>query len=338
MIDRSVFDRPVIRWLALLAVAVGGFLPGAQAALADELRPGSIAFTQEAPDAWTIAWKQPLLSPSGDRLAQPVLPQGCTLRGDYRTRAVPAALIGEGDVHCAGPVAGGTIGFAAIPGGGDVLLRVVPQDRPVQTYRLTEAAPVATIAARPDRWQVWRSYFGLGVEHILEGWDHLLFVIALVLLVRRGWAVAKAITAFTVAHSLTLAGVTLGLVGLPGRPVEAIIALSIVLLALESVREDRESLTRRWPWLVAFAFGLIHGFGFAGALREIGLPEGEVPRALLAFNLGVEAGQMGVVLLVLLVIAAVRRLTASALEPAVRLASYAIGITGSYWLIDRLVG
>ena len=128
---------------------------------------------------------------------------------------------------------------------------------------------------------------------------------------------------------------------MPGRPVEAVIALSIVLLAVETVRERRdgqESWSRRWPWLVAFLFGLIHGFGFAGALREIGLPEGEVPAALISFNLGVEAGHLAVVAAVLLVLEALRRIRAGALAPTIRYASYAIGITGSYWLIDRLVG
>jgi hypothetical protein len=173
------------------------------------------------------------------------------------------------------------------------------------------------------------------------GWDHLLFVIALVLLVRRGWAVAKAVTAFTVAHSLTLAGVTLGLVGLPQAPVEALIALSIVFLAAELLRArdgaHGPSVTLRYPWGIAFAFGLVHGFGFAGALKEIGLPEGEVPAALLAFNLGVEAGQLMVVVSVLAVLAIVTRLARPALAPMLRISAYAIGITASYWLIDRVV-
>ncbi|WP_284126450.1 HupE/UreJ family protein [Parerythrobacter aestuarii] len=319
-------------WLALLLL----FL--AAPAAADELRPGYLEFTQTGESSWQLAWKQPLLSPGPAPLAIPVLPKGCSLVGDPVQRAAPLALIGSAQVTCSGPVAEGQVGFEAIFGGGDVMLRVAPLGRPVQSFRLTEAKPLATIAARPSRWQVWRSYFGLGVTHILEGWDHLLFVIALVLLVRRGWAVAKAVTAFTVAHSLTLAGVSLGFLGLPGRPVEAVIALSIVLLAVEIAHGERETWTRRWPWLVAFLFGLVHGFGFAGALREIGLPEGEVPAALISFNLGVEAGQLAVVLGVLLAVEAIRRARTEAVTPAIRVASYAIGITGSFWLIERLVG
>lgn len=305
---------------------------------ADELRPGYIEFTQQSSRDWTLNWKQPLAAPGPAALVVPVLPKVCALAGKPVKRSMPTALIGSAEVTCAGAVDGGAIGLEAILGGGDVMLRVAPLGRPVQSFRLTAAEPIATIAAKPSAWQVWRSYFNLGVEHILEGWDHLLFVIALVLLVRRGWAVAKAVTAFTVAHSLTLAGVSLGFLGLPGRPVEAVIALSIVLLAVETARGEHTSLTRQWPWLVAFLFGLIHGFGFAGALREIGLPEGEVPAALISFNLGVEAGQLCVVLGVLLVLEAIRRLRADALAPAIKLASYAIGITGSYWLVERIVG
>ena len=323
----------MIRWLLRLLL-----LAWSVAAQADEIRPGYVEFAQVEGAAWQLNWKQPLPAPGPAPLATPVLPEGCAIVGKPVARSAPLALLGSAEVRCDGDIAGGQIGFEAVFGGGDVLLRIVPQEAPVQTYRLTESTPLATIAARASTWQVWRSYFVLGIEHILEGWDHLLFVIALVLLVRRGWAVAKAVTAFTVAHSLTLAGVSLGFLGLPGRPVEAVIALSIVLLAVETVRGDKETLTRRWPWLVAFLFGLIHGFGFAGALREIGLPEGEVAAALISFNLGVEAGQLAVVLAVLAMLELVRRLAAPALVPGIRVASYVIGITGSYWLIDRLVG
>lgn len=323
----------MIRWLVAVLLIAWPIAAGA-----DELRPGYVEFVQIEGSTWQLSWKQPLPAPGPAPLANPVLPERCETEGKPLARPAPLALLGSAKVRCDGEIAGGEIGFEAVFGGGDVLLRIVPRDAPVQTYRLTESEPVASIAAEPSAAQVWRSYFLLGVEHILEGWDHLLFVIALVLLVRRGMAVVKAVTAFTVAHSVTLAGVSLGLFGLPGRPVEAVIALSIVLLAVEGARADKDTLTRRWPWLVAFLFGLIHGFGFAGALREIGLPQGEVPAALISFNLGVEAGQLGVVLAVLLVLESVRRMRGAALEPSVRLASYAIGITGSYWLIDRIVG
>jgi hydrogenase/urease accessory protein HupE len=322
-----------MRWiLALLALAL------ATSAQADELRPGFIELTQRDATHWSLNWKQPLSTAGPAQLVVPRVPANCRMVDGPHRRVAHLALVGSAQLACNGPVVGRTAGLDSILGAGDVLMRVAPLGSRVQSYRLTAAAPSAVLAAKPSRWQVWRSYFGLGVEHILTGWDHLLFVIALVLLVRRGWAVAKAVTAFTVAHSLTLAGVTLGLVGLPGRPVEALIALSIVCLAVElAQRGEGEGMTSRHPWAIAFAFGLVHGFGFAGALQEIGLPEGEVPAALVSFNLGVEAGQLAVVGVVLAALAALARTSERALAPLLRISAYSIGLTASYWLIDRLV-
>lgn len=323
-----------MRWLVALLLALAAAAP----ALADEIRPFSIEFTERSEGQWTLDWKQPIGQTSIRRVIVPQIPANCAFDGDPVTRAVPMAVIGHARALCRGPVAGQEMGLAELLGNSDALLIVNPLDRPVQTHRLTAQAPLAQIAARPDRWRVLSSYFAIGTEHILMGWDHLLFVIALVLLVEGGWAVVKAATAFTVAHSLTLAAVTLGVAGLPQRPVEALIALSIVFLAVELARADRESWTRKWPWLVAFAFGLLHGFGFAGALQEIGLPEGEVPAALLAFNLGVEAGQLLVIAALMLLRWSINRLAPRAEPGALRLATYAIGITASYWLVERLVG
>lgn len=320
-----------MRWLAALVM-----LLAAASASADELRPGYVELKQRDASTWSLAWKQPLTARGEPRLVVPRLPSGCRMTSGPHRRVARLALVGHAELACAEPLAGKRAGYREILGGGDVLLRFDPLAAPAQSHRLTPAAPTVVLAAEPAVRQVWRTYGLLGIEHILAGWDHLLFVIALVLLVRRGWAVAGAVTAFTVAHSLTLAGVTLGLVGLPGRPVEAVIALSIVFLAVELLRR-KDSPARRWPWAVAFAFGLVHGFGFAGALAEIGLPEGEVPAALLAFNLGVEAGQLAVVAAILALLAVGRRASPRSVDPAVRAAAYAIGITASYWLFDRLV-
>jgi hydrogenase/urease accessory protein HupE len=209
----------------------------------------------------------------------------------------------------------------------------------VQALRLTAAEPVATIAAKPDRLQVAKTYFVIGVEHILFGYDHLLFVVSLVLLLSGFWTIAKAVTAFTIAHSITLIGTTIGVMGLPQAPVEAVIALSILFLAVEILKKDPEHprLSQRLPWLVALVFGLLHGFGFAGALREVGLPESDVPTALLIFNLGVEAGQLLIVLTAIALLAALRRFAESATQPAIKFASYAIGITASFWFIERII-
>jgi hydrogenase/urease accessory protein HupE len=306
------------------------------AAHADELRPGFVELRQRDASHWSLNWKQPLVAPGEPELVVPLFPPTCRIDGEPHQRLAALALVGSAELACEGPIAGQRAGYREVLGGGDVLMRVAPLGQRVQSYRLTPAQPSVTLVTRADTLQVVRTYGTLGVSHILTGWDHLLFVIALVLLVRRGWAVARAVSAFTVAHSLTLIGTTLGLVGLPQVPVEALIALSIVFLAAELLR-DGPSVTLRYPWAVAFAFGLVHGFGFAGALREIGLPEGEVPAALLSFNLGVEAGQLAVVVTVLAVLWLVAKLARQALAPAVRLAAYAIGITASYWLIDRIV-
>ena len=304
---------------------------------ADEVRPASIDFTERAPGTWSLAWKQPVASARQIELIIPVIPENCELVGEPRRSLGAAALLGNADVRCRGEVAGKTIGLPQLAGMADALVRVAPLDRKVQSHRLTANEPLAVIIARPDRWQVLRSYFIIGTDHILMGWDHLLFVIALVLLVSGTWNVVKAATAFTVAHSITLIATTLGYAGLPQRPVEALIALSIVFLAVELARSNKETWTRRWPWVVAFGFGLLHGFGFAGALREIGLPEGEVPAALLAFNLGVEAGQLLVIAAVLVLRAAIQRLAPKAEAPALKFATYAIGITAAYWLVDRVI-
>jgi hydrogenase/urease accessory protein HupE len=190
------------------------------------------------------------------------------------------------------------------------------------------------------------SYLRLGVEHILFGFDHLLFVLAMVVLVREWRRVALTVTAFTVAHSITLAAATLGFVSVPGPPIEAAIALSIVLVAVEVVntRRGMPSFTARWPWLAALCFGLLHGFGFAGALAEIGLPHQAIPIALLFFNLGVELGQLAFVAAVLSAGATLRGVITPRLDPALanrtstrvdETTAYAIGTVAAFWLIER---
>ncbi|RGP41493.1 hypothetical protein BPTFM16_01799 [Altererythrobacter insulae] len=321
----------MIRWLSIIIALVV-----ATPAWADEIRPSSIEFAEQGSGQWTLDWKQPVSTLNGTDLLVPGLPANCAISDEPAVRTVSLAFVGHAKVACDGEVTGGSISLPLL-GGADALLRVVPLDQPVQTYRLTASDPTATIAAQASTLQVFWTYLIIGAEHILFGWDHLLFVIALVLLVQKGWAVVKAATAFTIAHSITLVASTLGFAGLPQGPVEALIALSIVFLAVELTKTDRQTWTQRWPWIVAFAFGLLHGFGFAGALREIGLPEGEVPAALLAFNLGVEAGQLLVVALVIGARAAIQRLQPNAEAPALKMTTYAIGITASYWLVDRVI-
>lgn len=312
---------------------------------ADELRPAVIELAERGEGEWSLEWKLPVAASArgvAPRFADPVLPESCTLAGEPVQRAAPSALLGSAALDCDGDLAGERFGLSELIGSADALARFMPLERPAQTFRLTSESPTATIATEPETWAVARDYFVIGAEHILLGWDHLLFVIALVLLVRRGWAVAWAATAFTVAHSITLVATTLGYTGLPSRPVEALIALSIVFLAVEVIRAIRDpetkTFTRRVPWLIAFAFGLLHGFGFAGALADIGLPQGEIASALVAFNVGVEAGQLLVIAVLIALLAALRRAAPLAEIPAIRIATYAIGITGSFWLFERVVG
>ena len=325
------------RLIRILLVLIAALL--ALPAQADELRPGYLEFTQQDAKHWKLVWKAPVLGGLATR-TKPAFPDFCT-QSPPQARVEGLVLVAESRLTCSRDLAGSQVGLAGMDAAfTDALLRVAPLGRPVQAARLTQDKAMVEIALVPDGWEVARSYFVLGIIHILEGYDHLLFVIALVLLIGRFGMVVKAATAFTVAHSITLVGSTLGLVGLAQAPVEALIALSIVFLAVEIVKQNPKApnLAERAPWIVAFLFGLIHGFGFAGALREIGLPESDVPTALLTFNLGVEAGQLVIVAAVMLAITALRRFAPARLRTSTVVSSYAIGITASFWFIERLIG
>jgi hydrogenase/urease accessory protein HupE len=322
-------------WLGMAMIAAFTL---AGPAKADELRPGYLEITQQDARHWVVRLKAPIKGGLAAN-ANPVLPAYCRAGS-------PVRRIGEGSLYsdwrydCARPLVGAKVGLSGLDRTvSDALVRIAPLGQPVQAERLTSAAPMTVVAARAGPAQVASTYFVLGGEHILSGYDHLLFVLSLVLLIGSGWVVARTVTAFTIAHSITLAGATLGFLGVSQQPVEICIALSIVFLAVEVVKRDSEHprLTERIPWLVAFLFGLLHGFGFAGALAEIGMPEGEVPVALLTFNLGVEAGQLAVVVLALATLALLSRISTSVRARFERSAAYAIGITASFWLIARAV-
>lgn len=329
-----------MRWL----IALLAFLAAIPLS-AHELRPSVVEMREVERGQYTLDWKVTLSVGSAGLLTdslEPVIPDNCAIQGDKVQRIQSAALMGRAKLTCEGDPAGGAFGLSELLGKSDAIARYIPLDAPTQSFRLTADETSAIILAEPDPLSVLGDYFIIGAEHIVFGWDHLLFVIALVLLVRNPWPVIKAATAFTIAHSITLVATVLGYSGLPGRPVEALIALSIVFLAVEValiLRDpDRQTLTRRFPWAVAFAFGLVHGFGFAGALADIGLPQTQLAAALFAFNVGVEAGQLLVVGLTLIVLAGLSRASETVQGAALKSSTYAIGAIGSFWLIERLIG
>jgi len=316
-------------------------------ARADELRPGYLEVRQTAPETYNLLFKIPAL---GDDLRLGIyvgLPKGTQDTAPPRAAIGNAAYVERRTIRLSGGLAGHTITLQGLSATSiEVLVRIEALAGSVQTERLTPTNTSFVVEVTPAAGKVAASYLHLGIEHILFGFDHLLFVFALVILVRDWRRVVVTVTAFTLAHSLTLAAATLGFVGVPGPPIEAAIALSIVLVAVEIINDRRgvPSLTARWPWLVAFCFGLLHGFGFAGALAEVGLPHHAIPIALLFFNLGVEVGQLAFVAAVLMAGWMFRRAAAIRFESALiertvtRLdvvATYAIGGIAAYWLIER---
>lgn len=324
----------MIRLLAAVVLLVGFH----SASDSHELRPGFLEIRQTGADTYDIRFKVPA---RGDmRLGLHVrLPADCAETSPPRIERSGAALLEHSAVRCPGGLAHREVSIDGLSGTfTDVVVRVESADGAVQAARLTPDSPSFTVAAAPTWVETARTYFLLGVEHILLGIDHLLFVLALLLLVRDVWMLVKVITAFTVAHSITLALAALGWAQIPQAPVEAVIALSIMFVAAEVVRQTRpeSDLTKRMPWLVAFAFGLLHGLGFGGALKEIGLPQSDVPLALLTFNLGVEAGQLLFVFTVVGVSTLVRRvfsLDRSWLRTA---AGYGIGSLAAVWFVQRV--
>jgi hydrogenase/urease accessory protein HupE len=313
-------------------------------AFAHEVRPAYLELRQTGPETYDALWKVP---GQGENLRLGLyveLPANCTNVTEPRASMINNAYTERWTVKSAGGLTGGTIHIAGLTATTtDVLVRLERLDGTTQVTRLTPSAPSFVVEAAPRALQVARTYLVLGVEHILGGIDHLLFVLALLILVKGTRRLIATVTAFTLAHSLTLAGATLGFVHVPGRPVEAAIALSIVFVAAEIIHSRRGmiGLTERFPWIVAFTFGLLHGFGFASALNEVGLPQSAIPVALLFFNVGVEIGQLLFIASVFAVIALARQVTRriGMSQPAWawRVPPYAIGGVAAFWIIQRIV-
>lgn len=340
----------------LLLVTAAALL--ATVAGAHEVRPAYLQLHQVDAQTYDVVWKVP--GRGEMRLGLDVaLPSGSVNLTPPRGVFAGEAYTQRWRFTRAGGLAGGTIGIDGLAATvTDVLVRIERVDGTSHVTRLSAAQPAFVVEAEAGRLEVAKTYLVLGIGHILGGIDHLLFVLALLFLVR-GWRrVLATVTAFTVAHSLTLAAATLGYVHVPQKPVEAVIALSIVFVAAEILRLYRHadthttndvnasapSVSVRWPWIVAFTFGLLHGFGFAGALAEVGLPQNAIPVALLFFNVGVEIGQLVFIGAIFALVAstrwAVRRARPQALDRApmglLRLVPpYAIGAIAMFWVIQR---
>ena len=365
---------------ALGALAGAAFLVATEQASAHEVRPAYLALTETAAGRFDVVWKvptrgggvplagedvphagaEPEAADPGEPQSMPcgcpaptssdtafgalpvhaALPAGWRAVTPPRLEQLPGAVIRRWTVA---PDRAGIEGTTVAVHGLDVavidaLVRVELADGRVASHVLRPSASSFTVETGETVPVL--GYLRLGMEHILFGIDHLLFVLGLILLVGDLRLLVKTITAFTLAHSITLALATLGVVHVPQAPVEAVIALSIVFLAAELVRQGRGEIgvTARRPWLVAFAFGLLHGLGFAGALSEVGLPPGDVPAALLLFNVGVEAGQLAFVVAALAVIRVIRSLPSPAWRQLEGLPAYAIGSIAAFWVLQRITG
>lgn len=302
-------------------------------ARAHEVNPAYLELTEVSEQEFEVTWKQPLKDGRRLRLV-PVFPDECERSSDA-LRAAASAVIESWTLTC--NLREGELRIDGLQRTlTDVFVQISYLNGERVSVLLRPGRPSFSLATQ-ERGAPLLAYFTLGVEHILFGYDHLLFVLGVCLLVRAK-QLLPAVTAFTIAHSITLAMATLGNVALPGPPVEAVIALSLVLLARESLTfmQGDQSLTSQHPWLVTFGFGLIHGFGFADALSEIGLPDQQEAWALLLFNLGVETGQIMFVLGVA-VLAVITIRFARNLERTLKTSTaYGIGIAGTYWTIERL--
>ena len=320
----------------LIFVLLATFAPGV---FAHEVRPAYLELRQTGAETFDVLWKVP---GQGENMRLGLYvehPADSKNVSAPKPSMVNNAFTERWSVRREGGLTGGTIHIAGLTATmTDVLVRLERLDGTMQVTRLTPSAPSFVVEAAPGRLEVARTYLVLGVEHILFGIDHLLFVLALLIITNGTMRLIKTVTAFTVAHSITLALATLGFVHVPSKPVEATIALSIVFVALEIIRrrEGRRGIASRAPWVVAFTFGLLHGFGFAGALSEVGLPQNHIPAALLFFNVGVEIGQLTFIAVVLSCIALVRRIHLRLPGWAELVPPYAIGSVAMFWVVQRI--
>ena len=316
------------------------FLLASPAAHAHESRPAYLEIKETAPGQFSVLWRTPVLA--GMRLPIVLkLPERVKNLKEPVVSELTDSLVQRRWID-AGPngLAGKRIEFPGLQLTiTDVLIRVEMLDGRKWTTIAHPSQPWVEIAASQMWFEVVGTYVGEGIRHILFGADHMLFVLGLLLIVKNGWMLVKTVTAFTVAHSITLAIATLGYAHVPAPPLNAAIALSILFLGPEIVRSWRgeTSFTIQHPWVVAFAFGLLHGFGFASALTSAGLPRHELPLALVSFNVGVELGQLGFIAFILALERSFRVLEIRWPRWVQALPGYAVGTLGAFWTVQRLV-
>ena len=307
-------------------------------AIAHEIRPAYLEIRETSAERYEASWRTPLMS--GMRL-----PVALALPDSARNMSLPViiersdAIIERRDVEIPGGLPGKRLRFVGLEATiTDVLVRLSFLDGRQLTAMVRPSRPYLDVDPSRGSIEVAKVYGVEGVEHILGGLDHLLFVFGLMLLVRDRWMLLKTITAFTLAHSLTLAAATFDLIHVPAGPLEAAIALSILFLGVEVIRAGQggTSLAIQWPWAMAFAFGLLHGLAFASGLSMIGLPPADIPLALLAFNVGVEIGQLMFVAGILVLALGIRQLQIRTPRLVAGAPAYLVGCLGAYWTIDRI--
>lgn len=305
---------------------------------AHEVRPAYLQIEQTGENSFHVVWKIPATGMAVPKIYLE-LPENWKMTSNNAS-LISNALRQEWNYELNDNIHGGEITFDGLQNTiMDVLVTIKLLNGVKFSGLVKPKKPIYVIPDTPSVWNISKTYLKLGIEHILFGFDHLLFVLALVLITFGGWRIVKTITAFTIAHSITLSLAALGFVYMPSASIEAVIALSIVFLAVELVHfiKGRVGLTAKYPWVVAFIFGLLHGFGFAGALTELGLPQTDIPFALAFFNIGVELGQLVFVMVILVIIFLVNKIKMKPKNWVKLVPAYSIGIIATMWCFERVL-
>jgi len=331
----SLLQQPAKSWLlaCLLLFNLASFT-----ASAHESRPAYLEILADSAGVININWTRPVSNARALNI-HPVFPVTCRAVGTVNRYQLQGLMHEKWTLDCGGSdLTGRKVSISGLNNSiSDVLLRFQSQDGSTHARVLSGQDPVFIFPSEHTPvTNVTAYYFKLGILHILSGSDHLLFIFGLLLLINKLWSLIKTITAFTLAHSVSLVAATLGYVHVPSTPVEAVIALSIMFLACELVRKNKHSLSRKLPWLIAAIFGLVHGLGFAGALSEIGLPDGDIPLALFMFNVGVEAGQLMFVIVAMAVLQLLHKFVLDWSGKVELPGSYIMGSIAAFWLIERV--